>query len=162
MAPNDNDLSSVLRSNLTLFPAFLSRTRSLKMTSIQFYEKMFLWSFEGLFPSVCKSLMQHRGTSAPDTHTSRAECESNDTKLASKRQQSLVYAHLQFSSVVQSCLTLCDPMDCGMPGLPVHHQLPELTQSHVPRVGDAIQPSHPQSSPSPPAFNLSQHQGLFQ
>ena len=68
---------------------------------------------------------------------------------------------LQFSSVVQSCPTLCDPMDCSTPSLPVHHQLPESTQTHVHRVGDAIQPSHPLSSPSPPALNLSQHQGLF-
>ena len=67
----------------------------------------------------------------------------------------------QFSSVAQSRLTLCDPMDCSMPGLPVHHQLPEFTQTHVHRVGDVIQPSHPLSSPSPPALNLSQHQGLF-
>ena len=68
----------------------------------------------------------------------------------------------RFSSVTQSCMTLCDPMDCSTPGLPVHHQLPEFTQTHVHWVGDAIQPSHPLSSPSPPAFNLSQHQGLFQ
>ena len=67
----------------------------------------------------------------------------------------------QFSSVTQSCLTLCDPMDCSTPGLPVHHQLPEFTQTHVHWVGDAIQPSHPLSFPSPPALNLSQHQGLF-
>ena len=66
-----------------------------------------------------------------------------------------------FSSVAQSCPTLCDPMDCSTPGFPVHHQLPELIQTHVHRVSDAIQPSHPLSSPSPPAFNLSQHQGLF-
>ena len=68
----------------------------------------------------------------------------------------------QFSSVIQSCPTLCDPMDCSMPGLPIHHQLPEPTQTHVHRVSDAIQPSHPLSSPSPPAFNLSEHLGLFQ
>ena len=68
----------------------------------------------------------------------------------------------QFSSVTQSCLTLCDPMDYSMPGLPVYHQLPEYTQTHVHLVSDAIQPSHPLSSPSPPAFNLSQLQGLFQ
>ena len=66
------------------------------------------------------------------------------------------------SSVAQLCLTLCDPMDCSTPGFPVHHQLLELAQTHVHWVGDAIQPSHPQSSPSPPAFNLSLHQGLFQ
>ena len=69
---------------------------------------------------------------------------------------------VQFSSVAQSCLTLCDPMDDSTPGFPVHHQLQELTQTHVHRVSDAIQLSHPLSSPSSPAFNLSQHQGLFQ
>ena len=67
----------------------------------------------------------------------------------------------QFSSVIQLCPTLCDPMDCSMPGFPGHHQLPELAQTHVHRVGDAIQPSHSLSSPSPLAFHLSQHQGLF-
>ena len=65
----------------------------------------------------------------------------------------------QFSSVAQLCLTLCDPMNCSTPGLPVHHQLPEFTQTHVHRVTDAIQPSHPLSSPSP-APNPSQHQSL--
>ena len=70
--------------------------------------------------------------------------------------------YMLISSVTQSCLTLCNPMDCSTPGLPVHHQLPEFTQTHVHRVGDAIQPSHPLSSTSPPAFNPSQHQGLFQ
>ena len=68
---------------------------------------------------------------------------------------------IQFSSVAQSCLTLCDPMNHNTPGLPVHHQLPESTQTHFHWVGDAIQPSHPLSSPSPPALSLSQHQGLF-
>ena len=66
-----------------------------------------------------------------------------------------------FSSVAQLCPSLCDPMNHSMPGLPVHHQLPEFTQTHVHCVGDTIQPSHPLSSPSPPALNLSQHQGLF-
>ena len=65
-------------------------------------------------------------------------------------------------SVIQSCPTLCNPMDCSIPCLPVHHQLLELAQTHIHRVSDAIQPSHPLSSPSPPTFNLSQHQGLFQ
>ena len=68
----------------------------------------------------------------------------------------------QFSSVAQSCPTLCDPIDCSMPGFPVHHQFPELTQTHVHQVGDAIQPSYPLSPPSSPALNLSHHQGLFQ
>ena len=68
---------------------------------------------------------------------------------------------LQFCSVTQSCLTLCYPMSCSTPGHPDHHQLPEFTQTHAYWVGDAIQPSHPLSSPSSPALNLSQHQGLF-
>ena len=85
-----------------------------------------------------KSLLQH--------HTSKA---------------SILQHSVQFSSVAQSCPTLCNPMNRSMPGLPVHHQLPEFTQTHVHRVSDAIQPSHPLSSPSPPALNLSQHQCLF-
>ena len=67
-----------------------------------------------------------------------------------------------FSSVTQSCPTLCEPMDCSTPGFPVLYQLPELTQTHVHRGDDVIQPSHPLSSPAPPAFNPSQRQGLFQ
>ena len=88
--------------------------------------------------------------------------------LATRWRASKVLGYListqsvQFSSVAQSYATLCDPMDCSMPGLPVHHHLPELTQTHVHWVGDTIQASHPLLSPSPPTFNLSQHQGLFQ
>ena len=69
---------------------------------------------------------------------------------------------IQFSLVAQSCPTLCNPMNDSTPGIPIHHQLPEFTQTHVLRVSDAIQPSHPLSSPSPPAPNPSQHQSLFQ
>ena len=69
---------------------------------------------------------------------------------------------IQFNSVTQSCPTLCNPMNRSMPGLPIHHQLPEFTQTHVHQVGDAIQPSHPLSSLSLPALNLSQHQGLLE
>ena len=69
---------------------------------------------------------------------------------------------VQFSSFAQSCPTLCDPVNRSMPGLPVHHQLPEFTQTHIHRVSDAIQPSQPLSSPSPPAPNPSQHKSLFQ
>ena len=74
----------------------------------------------------------------------------------------LIYSSVQFSSVAQSCPALCDPMKCSMPGLPVHHQLLEFTQTHVHRVCDAIKPSHPLLSPSPPAPNPTQHHGLFQ
>ena len=79
--------------------------------------------------------------------------------LWSSKQSSI---SVQFSTVTQSCLTLCNPMDCRRPGLPVHHQLLELAQTHVHQVSDAMQPSNPLSSPSPPVFSLSQHQGLFQ
>ena len=72
----------------------------------------------------------------------------------------LCFIKSQFSSVTQSCPTLCQPMSWSTPGLPVHHQLPEFTQTHVHQVGDAIQPSHPLSSPFPPAPNPSQHQSL--
>ena len=75
---------------------------------------------------------------------------------------SIIFHSVQFSSVSQSCLTLCNPMDCSTLGSPVHHQLPEFAQTHVHQVDDAIQPSHPLLSPSPPVFDLSQHQGLFQ
>ena len=81
-------------------------------------------------------------------HTQQHHCESTQDN--------------QLSSVPQLCPTLCNPMDCSMPGCPVHHQLLKLTQTYVHWVCEAIQPSHPLSSPSPPAFNLSQHQGLFQ
>ena len=85
-------------------------------------------------------------------------------KTERQRDQILLLSNklLQFSSVGQSCPTLCDPKNRSMPGLPVHHQLLEFTQTHVHQVGDAIQSSHPLSSPSPPAPNPSQHQGLFQ
>ena len=77
--------------------------------------------------------------------------------------QRVAYFYICFSSVQSlSRVQLCDPMNCSMTGLPVHHQLPEFTQIHVHWVGDAVQPSDPLSSPSPPAFNLCQHQGLFQ
>ena len=85
-----------------------------------------------------------------------------DIQMANKRMKICSTSLIQFNSVAQSCLTLCGPMNCSMPGLPVHHQLPELTQTHVHRVGDAIHPSHPLSSPSPAALNPSQHQSLFQ
>ena len=89
---------------------------------------------------------------------SKIMCEKSLSRDVTKTHVHLV----QFSSVAQLCPTLCDPMNHSTPGLPVHHQLPEFTRTHAHRVGDAIQPSHPLSSPSPPAPNPSQHQGLFQ
>ena len=79
-----------------------------------------------------------------------------------KLSQHCLLAVSRFSSVAQSCLTLCNSTDCSTPGFPVHHQLLEPIQTHVHHIGDATQPSHPLLSPSPPTFNLSQHQGLFQ
>ena len=89
-------------------------------------------------------------------------CCKEDGGREEHRNVKLTGDRYQFSSVTQSCLTLCNPMNCSTTGLPVHHQLPEFTQTHVHPVGDAIQPSHPLSSPSPPAPNPSQHQSLFQ
>ena len=81
--------------------------------------------------------------------------------LIGQKEESEVFRTVQFSSVTQSCPTLCDPMNPSTPGLPVHHQLPEFTQTHIHRVSDAIQPSHPLPSPSP-ALNPSQHRRFFQ
>ena len=94
-------------------------------------------------------------------HRSRALGLENKTNIPSLTF-SAGQERNQFSSLTQSCLILCDPMDCSTPGIPVHHQHPELAQTHLHRFSDAIPPSHPQSSPFPLAFNLSQHQGLFQ
>ena len=84
-----------------------------------------------------------------------------DSLLQSHQGSPIFYCSVQFSSVTQSCPTLCDPMNCSTPGLPVHHRILAFTQTHVHRVGDAIQPSHPLSSPSPPAPNPSPASGSF-
>ena len=86
----------------------------------------------------------------------------SDLKIRIIPPTSRYLSSVQFSSVAQLCPTLCDPMNRSTPGLPVHHQLREFTQTHAHRIGDAIQPSHPLSSPFPPVPNPSQHQGLFQ
>ena len=109
--------------------------------------------------------LRSQPTSSSSERTSRWSKMHNDTTCETAELYNTKhcsnYSSVQFSSVAQLSLTLCNPMDCSMPGLPVYHQLPKLAQTHVYRVSDAIQPSHPLSSPSPPAFNLSQHQGLF-
>ena len=89
-------------------------------------------------------------------------CEKCETRLHGHTHKKITISSVQFSSVAQLCLILCDPMNHSMPGLPVYHQLPEFTQILVHQVGDTIQPSHPLSSPSPPAPNPFQYQGLFQ
>ena len=97
--------------------------------------------------------LQTRGLWEPNTRDRTFEWK----KLVTWSHDPRGLKSLQFRSVTQPCLTLCNLMDCSMPGLPVHHQLLEFSQTHVHWVGDAIQPCHPLLSPSPPAFNLSQH-----
>ena len=87
---------------------------------------------------------------------------NQDLQCSTEDHGSVQFSSVQFISVAQSCPTLRDPMNRSTPGLPVHHQLPEFTQTHIHQVSDAVQPSHPLSSPSPPAPNPSQHQSLFQ
>ena len=106
------------------------------------------------FIDICTHTHTHTQT---HKHGSVSNIEPNAEKLTSI----LWLSSVQFSSVTQPCLTLCDPMNRSTPGLPIHHQLLEFTQTHVHRVGDAIQPSHPLSSPSPTAPHPSQHQSLF-
>ena len=94
--------------------------------------------------------------------SSKYKNESHKTPRRKQEEIFMTFSSVQFSSVAQLCLTLCDPMNRRTPGLPVYHQLPEFTQTQVHRVSDAIQPSHPLASPSPPDPNPSQHQSLFQ
>ena len=121
-----------------------------------------------LFSSCNKGVQWwRRGVEGPSTAHGQADlgfCTSDSiwASLLLSLSFSLLVCTVGFSSVGQSCLTLCDPMNYSTPGLPVYHQPPEFTQTHVHRVGDAIQPSHPLPSPSPPAPNPSQHQGLCQ
>ena len=114
-----------------------------------------------LIPKPDKDTTKERKLQANITDEHR--CKNLSQTLANQIKQYIKKVlSVWFSSVAQSYLTLCDPMNCSTPGLPVHHQLPEFTETHVHRVSDAIQPSHPLSSPSPPAPNPSQHQSLFQ
>ena len=113
-----------------------------------------MWSKRDQFPKYTNS-----------SYSSISKQTNNPLKKLTKdinRHFSKKDISLSVSSVAQSCPTLYDSMDCSTPSFPVHHQLLEFTQTHVHWVGDAIQPSHPLSSPSPPALNLSQHEGLFQ
>ena len=128
---------------------------------------------KGLLSKIYKQLIQFNTRKTNDPMKKwekdlKRHFSKEDIQMANKHMKrrftSLIiqYSSVQFSSVAQSCPTLCDPMNRSMPGLPVHHQLPEFTQTQVHRVSDAIQPSHPLSPSSPPAPNPSQHQGLFQ
>ena len=122
-----------------------------------FREKMFvIWN---------TLVKEERGKRREEGRTGKRKRKQKGRKKERKKRKVLTVSStrysVQFSSVPQSGPTLCDPVNHSTPGLPVHHQLPESTQTHVHWVGDAIEPSHPLSPPSPPAPNLSQHQGLF-
>ena len=112
-----------------------------------------MWNFP-VFPFACLNLA---GINGENNSTECIDFEVFEQFL----EHNKCHIHVQFSSVSQSCLTLCNPMDCSTPDLPVHHQFPEFTQTHVHWVSDAIQSSHPLSSPSTPIFNVSHHQGFF-
>ena len=153
-------LPSILSSIRVIFSESVLHIRWLKFWSFRFsisssneysgliYFRM-EWSDLLAVHGTLKSLLQHQSSKA-----SNLRCWAFLIVQISN-------PYIQFSSVSQSCPTLCDPMNHSMPGLPVHHQLPEFTQTHIHWVGDAIQPSHPLSSPSLPALSLSQHQGLL-
>ena len=113
---------------------------------------------EQTFPNQGREGMQRQGRSSKETIV---QPWGRVLVLPLGKHITIWLNSFQFSSVTQSCPTLCNPMDCSTPGFPVHHQLPELPQTQVHQVSDAIWPSHPISSPSPHAFNHSQHQGLF-
>ena len=98
----------------------------------------------------------------PELHSLKLGIGNNCDQVFHFPSQEEQFSSFQFSSVAQLCPTICDPINRRTPGLPVHHQFPEFTQTHSYQVGDAIQPSHPLSSPSPPAPDPSHHQGLFQ
>ena len=111
----------------------------------------------------CQKRIFSQSNCMTDCSNTTKKTEGNPATIIALSWFSTYIKHLvQFSSVAQSCLTLCHPMNHSTPGLPVHHQLPEFTQTHVHRVSDAIQPSHPLLSPSPPAPNPSQHQSPFE
>ena len=111
---------------------------------------------------VCTEQLYKKDLHVPDIHDGVITHLQPDILECEVKWASRSIRSDQIRSVAQSCPTLCDPMNRSTPGLPVHHQLPKFTQTHVHRVSDAIQPSHPLSSPSPLAPNPSQHQSLFQ
>ena len=109
-----------------------------------------------------EKLWRHRLNNTTVSVNSNNKVREKNFTMKKKWRKKVYNENMPGCSVTRMCLILCDPMDCSTPDFPVHHQLPELAQTHVHQVGDAIQPSHPLSSPSPPTFNLSQHQSLFQ
>ena len=129
------------------------------------YFSMFKYSSNGIFTAMRKKEILPFATMLVDSQgimLRERQLLYHISSMQNLQKAELVKIESHFSSVTQSCPTLCHPMNRSMPGLPVHHQLPEFTQTHVHQVGYAIQLSHPLSSPSPPAPDPSQHQSLFQ
>ena len=126
------------------------------------------WADRGRHDGFQVRILKHLITEAGEARERAVgKCGSKGTnfvirQISSEDKRQRMRTIVQIRSVARSCPTLCDPMNHSMPGLPVHHQLPEFTETHVHRVSDAIQPSHSLSSPSPPEPNPSQHQSLFQ
>ena len=119
-----------------------------------FYSDIICWMYVGKRESVCVCVLVLRTLK-------RKSLNILAQSIVKGMRRNTGIQSVQFSLFAQSCPTLCDPVECSTPGFPVHHQLPELTQTHVHWVDDAIHPAHPPLSSSPPAFNLSRHQGLF-
>ena len=124
---------------------------------MQEMQEMWVWSLVREDP-LEEEIATHSRENTVESSLTRGHQESDTTEYAPMHE----FRQIQLSAVAQWCMTLCDPVDCSMPGFPVHYPLPKLAQTHVHRVGDAIQSSHPLLSHSPPALSLSQNQGLFQ
>ena len=144
-------------TTLEYFVAFESESRSVMSDSLRPHGLYSPWNSSGQNTGVGSLSLLQRIFPAQGLNPRLPHCKQILYQLSHSGSPSV-----QFSSVAQSCPILCDPMNRSTPGLPSHHQLPEFTQIHVHRVSDAIQPSHPLSSPSPPASCPSQHQSLFQ
>ena len=135
-----------------------------QFSSVQFLSRVRLFATPWIAACQASLSITNSGVhsdSRPSSQWCHPAISSSDVRFSFCPQSFPAFSSVQFSSFAQSCPTLCDPMNRSTPGLPVHHQLLEFTQTHVHRVSDAIQPSHPLSSPSPPAPNPSEHQSLF-
>ena len=159
--------------HVSVGPNFLENSQEENNKVITITKGLCFWSKEVLLGYWMKSRWEECPTRPPVTWVQKPQgdlllyrfpllSESSRTPTPKSKWHGKRLSYLQFSSVTESCPTLCDPMNHRTPGLLVHHELPEFTQTHVHQVRDAIQPSHPLSSPSPPAPNPSQHQSLFQ
>ena len=133
-----------------------------KVLSQKFHSSLIYKTSESQQRLYLEKLWRHRLNNTTVSVNSNNKVREKNFTMKKKWRKKVYNENMPGCSVTRMCLILCDPMDCSTPDFPVHHQLPELAQTHVHQVSDAIQPSHPLSSPSPPTFNLSQHQSLFQ